>query len=457
MIKIRIGILCTMFMALMCLSLEAQTDSLFSEKKKVTGSFLWEKLSFERVEKNDCEDNKTMVFIYSEVSNFALMDGSEIVTPSSSISVAANVKKHIFCLKHPSPEFVIQSFGMEDVINIASFAVGQTEEQLTRVVTIAKQKQESSIKNSQITSPSVDTNKLAAVKSVNPIPVSSVLSWKKIGYQKEEENLCTDSAKTTVYVYSEHSKIAIMDGEKQVLPVKSSPFVENILQNVYCLEHPTPYFSPLASVNNSELKNPSVFLASKNADKMQDMELLIKQKLVEKLLLISEESLTQNKNSYTTEESGTTKTLSKENENTYYSGENKKQDATHYTEDSGIQKTGGYSHIVKPEVLDRSKSSLYKEELASKEFPNGDYGYKIQLMAKLKDDYTESSIKKYFNIPYDIQIDYDGTWHRFLVGYFQKYEDARGALKEILERYHVKEGFVSLYTREGSRVCIFME
>ena len=82
-------------------------------------------------------------------------------------------------------------------------------------------------------------------------------------------------------------------------------------------------------------------------------------------------------------------------------------------------------------------------------------GYKIQIIAKKRNDHTAQSIQYYYGIPYAVEEHYDGVWHRFtLENYISSWENAYSLLKIIRDGYGITDAFISLY-QNNERIGIY--
>lgn len=82
-------------------------------------------------------------------------------------------------------------------------------------------------------------------------------------------------------------------------------------------------------------------------------------------------------------------------------------------------------------------------------------GYKIQIIAKKRDNHNAESIKYYYGIPYTVEEHYDGIWHRFtLENYGSSWEETYRLLKTIRADYGISDAFISLY-QNYERVGIY--
>jgi hypothetical protein len=82
-------------------------------------------------------------------------------------------------------------------------------------------------------------------------------------------------------------------------------------------------------------------------------------------------------------------------------------------------------------------------------------GYKIQIIAKLLDDHNSKTIQKYYGLPYTVEEDYDGTWHRYtLSGYSNSWDKSYALLQEIRNSYGIEDAFISLY-QDHERIGIY--
>lgn len=411
------------FVLVACQSLMAQTF----EKETKMGAFIWGKLGIQQSEKTVCGDqDKTIVFVYSDLPNFVLMDGSSLVRPVLSEPFVSDVKKNIFCLQHPSSEFVVENTKAElnDRINVASYIVTTDSKRLAEIKSLIENGQTEQINLNDNTE---ENKKNKSISSIPPSPATFALSWHKLAPQRIEKTLC-DTNKTMVFIYTNVSKMAIQDGENLVFPVTSIFFVENIKQNIFCVEHPGAGFMAPSYVEGTKIQQEAAaFVVSKSSENLQELAQRVEQTIKNQQDSLFGNELAENSTEQIKTFAQTTDPI-----------EEKKQLRISYS-------------------ISDERGEPVEKEFPAKVSQKDDYGYRVQLMAKLKSDFTQKSIDNYFKIPYKINIDYDGTWYRFLVGYFEKYDDAKALLTELQEKYNVEDGFISLYKNKDTRISIFMQ
>ncbi len=80
--------------------------------------------------------------------------------------------------------------------------------------------------------------------------------------------------------------------------------------------------------------------------------------------------------------------------------------------------------------------------------------YRVQLVAKILDNYDAEKIKKSYNVPSEVKEDYDGMWHRFTFGSYPTPEQAEEALKEFKQKHPSEDAFIVIY-KNGKRVGLF--
>ncbi len=78
--------------------------------------------------------------------------------------------------------------------------------------------------------------------------------------------------------------------------------------------------------------------------------------------------------------------------------------------------------------------------------------FRIQMIAKVMDDSNVDKIQTVYKLPEaEVKEDYDGSWHRYTLGSFDKYEDALKMLDEFKKRNKTDDAFIVLYV-DGKRV-----
>ncbi len=269
---------CNILILFLCYTLSAQEKDTLKE----IGSFSWNELDFQKSEKNICQDtNKTMVFVYSDLANFILIDNETMILPVSSPLYAKEIYKHIFCLRKTN-ETLKKNGDIEEFVDVPSFVISKNNNNILEIKKIVEETEREIQRNLELRKMEGGIIRKDSILSLSPEGKgfnSIVLFWQKLNPQKIQKGEYKNTEDRMIFVYSDISNFIMEDGDHLITPATTVSFVEDIKKNIFYLKHPNPDFIISSSQISDSLYEIPSFVVGKDVTRLSEMSKLVEQEL----------------------------------------------------------------------------------------------------------------------------------------------------------------------------------